>query len=603
MSERKRAFEDNGPSSASKKARSETTTPSHGHDSINDKEALIAQKRAEIAAKLAAMRSGSSSAFASPASNTPVPAQSSSPGPSAASAHFSEDVSKRIAEAKRKVAEAQNKLATKDNPYMSAPSSRGKSRSVEPAPQGAGLKMAAHPLLLDTSIPAPQSKKDRYKPMQPKFASIRANARNVPTPPPAPSPAPTVAKENPYAAAAASASAETGFEGTPRERVGRSLRFNPKGKYVSIANQMRQDIQLEALKQRIAESARKAGLDSEFDTLEKNIRREVPPMAEWWDAPLLPTGRYSDLDEFDPAYLKIRTENSPITIYIQHPIPIPAPGDKNKPAPKPLMLTKKEQKKMRKQRRQAELQDKRDRIRMGLIPPDPPKVRLSNLMKVLTSDAVQDPTRVEARVRREVAMRKHTHDKMNAERKLTDEQRREKTETKKAEEDKKGIVGAVFKISTLSDPAQRFKVRKNAEQMALSGLVIFNPAFSMVYAEGAPKFMRSYKRLLLHRIAWTEAARARGEEEVELADGGDGAGVDESGEGKTAAGPSSGEVSLEGNRCDLVWEGPVRERAFTNFRPKSCPTDSAARDALGAKLMSYWDMAKNYKPEDDEWNV
>jgi U4/U6 small nuclear ribonucleoprotein PRP3 len=132
--------------------------------------------------------------------------------------------------------------------------------------------MAAHPLLLDTSTPAPQSKKDRYKPMQPKFASIRANARNVPTPPPALPPPPTVAKENPYAAAAASASAETGFEGTPRERVGRSLRFNPKGKYVSLANQMRQDIQLEALKQRIAESARKAGLDSEFDTLEKNIR-------------------------------------------------------------------------------------------------------------------------------------------------------------------------------------------------------------------------------------------------------------------------------------------------------------------------------------------
>ena len=132
--------------------------------------------------------------------------------------------------------------------------------------------MAAHPLLLDTSTPAPQSKKDRYKPMQPKFASIRANARNAPTPPPAPPPAPTVAKENPYAAAAASASAETGFEGAPRERVGRTLRFNPKGKYVSIANQVRQDAQLEALKQRIAESARKAGLDSEFDTLEKNIR-------------------------------------------------------------------------------------------------------------------------------------------------------------------------------------------------------------------------------------------------------------------------------------------------------------------------------------------
>lgn len=224
-------------------------------------------------------------------------------------------------------------------------------------------------------------------------------------------------------------------------------------------------------------------------------------------------------------------------------------------------------------------------------------------MKVLTSDAVQDPTRVEARVRREVAMRKHTHDKMNAERKLTDEQRREKVETKKAEEDKRGVLGAIFKVSTLSDPAHRFKVRKNAEQMALTGLVIFNPAFSMVYVEGAAKFMRRYKRLMLYRMAWTEAARARGEEVVELAGGSEGGEGENDGAGKGTAGPSTGEVSLEGNRCDLVWEGPVRERAFTNFRPKSCPTDSAARDALGTKLMSYWDMAKNFKPEDEEWNV
>lgn len=72
-------------------------------------------------------------------------------------------------------------------------------------------------------------------------------------------------------------------------------------------------------------------------------------------------------------------------------------------------------------------------------------VRLANLMKVLTSDAVQDPTKVEARVRREVAMRKLTHDRMNDERKLTDEQRREKIEMKKLEEEKKGIYGAVYK--------------------------------------------------------------------------------------------------------------------------------------------------------------
>ena len=41
---------------------------------------------------------------------------------------------------------------------------------------------------------------------------------------------------------------------------------------MQIGNQMRQQHQLEQLKQRIAESARKAGLDAEFDTLEKNIK-------------------------------------------------------------------------------------------------------------------------------------------------------------------------------------------------------------------------------------------------------------------------------------------------------------------------------------------
>jgi U4/U6 small nuclear ribonucleoprotein PRP3 len=78
---------------------------------------------------------------------------------------------------------------------------------------------------------------------------------------------PTPESSNPYAAAAK----DTGFEGAPRERTGRNFRFNPKGKYVALGNQMRQDIQLEALKQRIAESARKAGLDGEMG-VEKNIK-------------------------------------------------------------------------------------------------------------------------------------------------------------------------------------------------------------------------------------------------------------------------------------------------------------------------------------------
>lgn len=49
-----------------------------------------------------------------------------------------------------------------------------------------------------------------------------------------------------------------------------------------------------------------------------------------------------------------------------------------------------EQKKMRKQRRQAELQDKRDRIRMGLIPPDPPKgMHVNSIVSRLVNVALQ----------------------------------------------------------------------------------------------------------------------------------------------------------------------------------------------------------------------
>ncbi|KAK7467209.1 U4/U5/U6 small nuclear ribonucleoprotein prp3 [Stygiomarasmius scandens] len=633
MSDRKRPS-DATESGSSKKFK--RYTPSNGPATPNEVPsgaALIAQKRAEIAAKMAVMRNNvlgganvtlpSPQATSKPApspspislpskpSPSPVPGLPSRPpsvpavpsplsgsAPGTPTPGVTDDIIRKVAEARRKVAEAQRQMAVKDNPYMSMPQTgKNKNRPPEPAQQGSGLKMAAHPLLLDTTPAAPQSKKDRYKPMQPKFASIKANARNAPTPPPPP-PAPMPIMEasaNPYA----SSSKDTGFEGAPKDRSGRNFRFNPKGKYVALGNQMRQEQQLEALKQRIAESARKAGLDGDMG-IERNLKRAPPPEVEWWDEALLPNKKYDDL-ALGMENLNIRTHDSPVTIYVQHPIPIPAPGDKNKIALKPLKLTTKEQKKIRRLKRASELQDKRDRIRMGLLPPDPPKVRLANLMKVLTSDAIQDPTRVEAKVRREVAMRKHNHEKMNSERKLTDEQRREKEENKKLEQEKKGIYGAVFKIKKLSDPAHQFKVRKNAEQLNLTGVCIFNPNFSMVYVEGAAKFIRNYKRLMLARIAWTEAARPRGGEDVELenpaSDAEDMPGVNAS---SSRVNGEGSENSLEDNKCWLVWEGLLRDRSFSNFKAKSCPTDSAAKELLGEKLKGYWDQAKNWKPEEEE---
>jgi len=55
---------------------------------------------------------------------------------------------------------------------------------------------------------------------------------------------------------------------------------------------------------------------------------------------LLPNKTYNDLS-LGFSQLNIRTDDSPVTLYIQHPIPIPAPMDENKVGLKPLMLTKK----------------------------------------------------------------------------------------------------------------------------------------------------------------------------------------------------------------------------------------------------------------------
>lgn len=160
-----------------------------------------------------------------------------------------------------------------------------------------------------------------------------------------------------------------------------------------------------------------------------------------------------------------------------------------------------------------------------------------------------------------------------------------------------------FRVKTLSDLAHRYKVRKNAEQLNLTGVCIFNPSFSMVYVEGAPKFIRKYKRLMLERIAWTEAARPRGAEEVEI-DNGDSAddeGGESKGKGKAVIQDETGEaVSLEDNKCFIIWEGQLRDRAFNSFKPRSCPTDSSAKELLGARLSGYWDQAKNWKPDEEE---
>jgi len=166
---------------------------------------------------------------------------------------------------------------------------------------------------------------------------------------------------------------------------------------------------------------------------------------EWWDAPFLPNKTY---DDFFNDQAKLESEDSLITIYVQHPVPIEPPNEAAHAAsskPRPLMLTTKERKKLRRQRRRELLKEKQDKIRLGLLPPDAPKVKLANMMRVLGQEAVLNPTEVEMRVREQVAARLQGHLDMNAERKLTHEERKAKEQKKKDEDVSKGIHVSLYR--------------------------------------------------------------------------------------------------------------------------------------------------------------
>lgn len=198
---------------------------------------------------------------------------------------------------------------------------------------------------------------------------------------------------------------------------------------------------LEKLKEQIAATVKKAGMEAELELItDENLRREPPPETEWWDEALV-QGSYDIPISYD---IQAPDGEALITNLVQHPVPI-LPPDAGKVAPMQVMLTKKERKKLRRQRRLEALKERQDKIRLGLMPPDAPKVKIANLMRVLGTEAVQDPTQVEAQVRKQMADRQQQHESHNAAAQLTKEQKKEKKAQKLTEDISESAHVAVFR--------------------------------------------------------------------------------------------------------------------------------------------------------------
>lgn len=455
-----------------------------------------------------------------------------------------------------------------------------------------GLGTALHPSLLDATLQPNQRVRG---PIPTRFGTTMGNRRPA-EPIAAPvkkqldlsGPSLEELKKDPYYDPTVSAT------GTTRGRKSRNLLFHQKGKFIAQAAALRRQAQLEDMKRRIAETAKKAGLDE--DRSEQAFLIAEPPKIEWWDEGLIEGDTYPDFSEDDitaESQCKISTPDSVITRYIQHPVLIAPPQDAKMPPPKPMFMTKEEQAKKRRQDRMEVRKEKQAKVRLGLEPPEPPKVKKSNLMRVLGEQAVKDPTAVEARVNREIADRATKHEENNNARKLTDEQRAEKLAEKQQKDAQRGIHVCVFRIHSLAYGKHRYLIDVNAKQRDITGIVIMHPRCNVVIVEGGQHDIRYYRKLMMQRIKWTEieeptesALRNEREHHADVAE-------------KTwlqASDRSTGELRDQtDNKCVLVWEGEERERAFRKWGSRVCETDAEARRALEKNRMeNMWQTAKNW---------
>ncbi|CAL0300483.1 unnamed protein product [Lupinus luteus] len=302
----------------------------------------------------------------------------------------------------------------------------------------------------------------------------------------------------------------------------------------------------------------------------KEKPKDQIPETEWWDLPLLHSGNYGDLADGTLAVDNVKLEK--INFYVDHPRPIEPPAEPAPPPPQPLKLTKKEQKKLRTQRRLAKEKDRQEMIRQGVIEPPKPKVKISNLMKVLGSEATQDPTRVEKEIRSAAAEREQAHIDRNIARKLTPAELREKKE-KKLFDDPNTLetLVSLYRINDLSHPKARFRVDVNAQENRLTGCAVICDGVSVVVVEGGSKSIKRYGKLMLKRINWSDFTKETEENE------------EDSDDDKPA------------NKCVLVWQGSVAKPSFHRFSVHDCITEAAARKVfVDAGVPHYWDQAVNF---------
>merc|ERR1719215_1160648 len=304
----------------------------------------------------------------------------------------------------------------------------------------------------------------------------------------------------------------------------------------------------------------------------KIFRRDPIPDVEWWDMPFLK----EDMNGQKRAYTEVNVEK--ITPYVEHPIPIKITTEKDTADAAMMHLTPKERKKLRRLKRQERTQEIRDKIKMGILQPPPPKVKMSNLMRVLGDEQIADPSAVEKKVRSQVEQRRKEHEQRNEARKLPADERKAKKKQKWMAEQEPVTDVLVFKMRGLTNKRHLFKIDMNAQQFHLTGCCISCPGVAnIVIVEGGPRAVKRYKKLMTRRIKWTEDQTKDDEDES-----------DDDAENVTAP-------KLQ-DHCVLIWEGAVKQRNFKNWKVTHARSEQEARKLLSDRGSEhYWEMLARHR--------
>lgn len=350
------------------------------------------------------------------------------------------------------------------------------------------------------------------------------------------------------------------------------------------------------------------------------------PTAEWWDLPFFVrpnltdkmkdskqsnTFTTSEIEELrdDDIATDIQIREERITHYIHHPLPVESVKPKKEPPVIPLMLTKKETKKLRRQRRMEAQKEQQEMMAAGLLPPLPPKVKLSNMMRVLTTETSVDPTKMEAEVRAQVEARRLRHEADNEARKKSGEEKREKARHKREKDRASGLHAAVFRVADLSFVPHRFKVDRNAKQLELTGIMVLFNGCNVVVVEGGEKALRKYKALMLRRIDWSlkedKTVRKEGaDEDVKSNDSLHMYSFNEKNISLPLSSPvdnNNDREETEGNGCVLVWEGIISSTSFKSFAVVRMRDESSCRRVFSShQVEHYWDLCLQASPVGNE---